>query len=112
PAQCLPEFACPARPSVNKHSIPAARNKDQAMVALRAGPISRLNLATAPAPLFAVAYSPDGHRLATGGACGAVQVWDAKELALETVLHAHRRAVWSVAFAPDGQTLASGSHDG
>jgi WD40 repeat protein len=59
-------------------------------------------------PALAVAYSPDGKRLAAGGADRLIHVWDAltgKELFSR---RGHGGDVTSLAFSPDGRRLASG----
>ena len=61
--------------------------------------------------VFAVAFHPNGTRLASGGRDRAVWLWDlarGKEVAR---LQGHTSFVWSLAFSPDGATLASGSGD-
>ncbi|GAA4982631.1 serine/threonine protein kinase [Nonomuraea thailandensis] len=65
-----------------------------------------------PDPAYAVAYSPDGKTFATGGADGAVQVWDAAGRRVTASLDGHTKGVHAVAFSPDGRTLATGSDDG
>ncbi|MEV0828780.1 WD40 repeat domain-containing serine/threonine protein kinase [Nonomuraea rubra] len=65
-----------------------------------------------PDPAYAVAYSPDGKTFATGGADGAVQVWDAAGRSVTASLDGHTKGVHAVAFSPDGKTLATGSDDG
>jgi WD40 repeat protein len=72
-----------------------------------------------PAPVHAVAFSPDGQTLATG--CGdlrgeGVRGGEAQLRTLATgqplgVPLPHQGAVVAVAFSPDGQTLATGSDD-
>ena len=61
-------------------------------------------------------FSPDGHRLASGGMddsdlAGAVRIWDADTGQVMQTLTASTDAVYSVAFSPDGHRLASASAD-
>ena len=59
--------------------------------------------------VLAVAFSPDGSRLASGGT-RRVCLWDFQS---GERLHVSQPILWtpSLAFSPDGKTLASGSHD-
>ncbi len=59
----------------------------------------------------AVAFSPDGRRLASGGSDGAVRLWDVETGRELRRLEGHTDSVQSVAFSPDGNTLASGGSD-
>jgi hypothetical protein len=61
--------------------------------------------------VFAVAFHPDGTRLATGGRDGAVWLWDLKRGEEVARLPGHIAYIWSLAFSPDGTTLVSGSGD-
>jgi WD40 repeat protein len=64
-----------------------------------------------PGPVAALAYSPDGTRLAA--ACGdVVQVWRAGDGQPLCTCRGHGAAVRAVAFAPDGARLASAALDG
>ena len=61
--------------------------------------------------VYAVAWSPNGSILATGGQDGTVRLWNSEGSVNYAVLRGHTGVVYSVAFSPDGTTLASGSSD-
>ena len=61
---------------------------------------------------FAVAFSPDGRHLVTGGASQTVQVWDVQIGGPVSTLGAHDRVIRGLVFSRDGQHLASVSADG
>ena len=65
----------------------------------------------------AIAFSPDGKRIVTGGNDETVRIWDAATDIPVWTLKIERQGkipeiVWSLAFAPDGKTLAVGSGNG
>jgi WD40 repeat protein/serine/threonine protein kinase len=84
-----------------------------------------LTLEEPEAWIFAVAYSPDETRIATGGgvlfpnappqpAKASIKVWDVStgQGRVERVLEGHGDAVRSLSFSRDGRRLLSGSLDG
>lgn len=62
-------------------------------------------------PVLAVAFSPDGKRLATGGADRLVRLWEVSTGKAIRTLRGHTMAVTAVAFSPDGRRLTSSSLD-
>jgi WD40 repeat protein len=73
--------------------------------------------APAGAGFLAVAFAPDGTRLAAGEGdlfapqAGAVRLWDVASGELLATMQGHAGAVRAVAFSPDGKLLASGGLD-
>ncbi|KAI0795420.1 WD40-repeat-containing domain protein [Abortiporus biennis] len=58
--------------------------------------------------------SPDGTRLASGGADNKILLWDLTTGVNATVIRelvGHKQDVWIIAYSPTGKTLASGSVD-
>jgi WD40 repeat protein len=61
--------------------------------------------------VLAVAFSPDGQRIASGSTDNTIKVWDATTGEVEKMLVGHSRTVKAVAFSPDGRRIVSGSKD-
>jgi WD40 repeat protein/predicted Ser/Thr protein kinase len=69
----------------------------------------------ASGPVYSLAYSPEGGRLASGGgyiAQAVSSVWDTESGREVVTLKGHSDIIFTVAFSPDGKRIASGSLDG
>jgi RNA polymerase sigma factor (sigma-70 family) len=60
---------------------------------------------------FAIAFSPDGKTVATGGTGRAIWLWDAETGKPLTPASGHTGIISSLAVSPDGRTLASTASD-
>jgi WD40 repeat protein len=59
----------------------------------------------------AVAVSPDGHQIVSGGDDGAVMVWDAETGEQVHGLDCDTNEIFAVAFTPDGRRIVTGGAD-
>lgn len=59
----------------------------------------------------ALAFSPDGSALVSGGRDGVLKLWDAKTGAALRSFNVRAGAINAIAFSPDGKTIVSGGDD-
>ena len=60
----------------------------------------------------AVAFSPNGRRIVTGGPDGMARIWDGRSGQALLALKGHEGRVRAVAFSPDSSLILTGSSDG
>jgi WD40 repeat protein len=63
-------------------------------------------------PTYALAFTPDGLRLVTGGLGTKVQLWEVPSGRLVDEWVGHSAYITCLAISPDGRTLATGSGKG
>jgi eukaryotic-like serine/threonine-protein kinase len=63
------------------------------------------------AAVYAVAWNPDGKRIASGSNDGTVQVWDAADGGHVFTYRGHSDVVEALAWSPGGKRIASASDD-
>jgi WD40 repeat protein len=90
----------------------ASAGADQRVILWDLAASKPANTLTPPAPIRALAASPDGKLLASAGDDSAVQLWDSATGKATTKLTAHTDWVLALAFSGDGKLLASGGYDG
>jgi WD40 repeat protein len=61
---------------------------------------------------YALAFSPDGRKLAVAGEERIIRVWDLPTGLLLAQFNYHQRIATQLSFSPDGKRLASGGQDG
>jgi WD40 repeat protein/serine/threonine protein kinase len=93
--------------SPDGHFLAAATGLDAKVWDTHTGQL--LKTLRGPSSVFSVAYSPEGGRLATGGADGIIKVWAVATGQELLTLRGHTDLVGSVAFSPDGGRLVSGT---
>ncbi len=62
--------------------------------------------------ITSVAFSSDGHTLATSSWDHSIRLWDFATRRRVATLHGHLNEVWSIAFSADGKSIVSGAKDG
>jgi WD40 repeat protein len=65
----------------------------------------------AGAPVFSIAWSPDGTRIAYGGEGGTVHIWDVHLPVSQLTIPGHTE-IDALAWSPDGERIATGHQDG
>ena len=61
--------------------------------------------------VFAVAFSPDDSRIASGSSDTSIRLWDAQSYTLIGKFTGHTQPVCSLSFSPDGRWVTSGGTD-
>ncbi len=92
---------------------------DQIAIATETGTIQILDtsgqvvrsLQNGGAGVYTLAWSPDGTRLASGGADKVVRVWDVVAGKVAFTLTGHTGSILSVAWDPDGTRIVSASYE-
>jgi Prp8 binding protein len=62
-------------------------------------------------PVTAVAFSPAGNELYSGGIDNDIKVWDLRKQTVLYSMKGHTDTITSLQVSPDGQSLLSNAHD-
>jgi len=65
-----------------------------------------------PGVILALAFSPDGSRIAVAGSGDEVRLYDSETGERTAILKGHRAGIYTLAFHPDGKRLATAGFDG
>lgn len=90
----------------------AAAGEERHIIRVSLPEKKQLSTLRAPGRVTALAISPDGSRMASGGDDNNVTLWDAESGGILSTLRGHSGAIAALAFSPDGELLASASFDG
>ena len=116
---CLLDDTDLSRATMYRTQVLRCTPMPQPVAGLLLAPAADERAAGAPRPLTghrgavnAVAWSPDGTRLATAGDDGTTRLWDPTTGEQLTTLTGHTGSVYAVAWSPDGTRLATAGDDG
>lgn len=70
-----------------------------------------LKTLTHPGSVYAVAFSNDGEKIATGGFDKVLRIWSGEKAEVEASREGHTASIRALAFSPDGKQLASAGSD-
>jgi serine/threonine protein kinase len=101
PAPVKPDTGAAPKPLPGDQPPPAATTEIEEIRRIRAGP-NRIG---------ALALSPDGEVLATGGDDGVLRLWDTATLQEQHTFKGHRTSLLAVAISPRGDAVACGGYD-
>lgn len=76
------------------------------------GPEALATFAGNAGPVWSIAFTPDGKRLAMGIDDGTVKIWDVANRRLDSTMPVHPGPVWTTTISSDGQLMATGHDDG
>jgi eukaryotic-like serine/threonine-protein kinase len=95
--------------TTNPHNVGSQRGR-VVILSVKTGEKLR-EYATSADDTKSIAFSPDGHLLATASEDMTVRLWDTATGQERRVIDGHHGFVFSVAFSPDGTKVLSGGYD-